>query len=46
MAGLFRGLIRIKDLQTIGVVNQTTQLATDTQAIADFLKDHERVLLA
>ncbi len=25
-------------LQRIGVVNQTTQLATDTQAIADFLK--------
>jgi 4-hydroxy-3-methylbut-2-enyl diphosphate reductase len=27
-----------KDLQKIGVVNQTTQLATDTQAIADYLK--------
>jgi 4-hydroxy-3-methylbut-2-en-1-yl diphosphate reductase len=27
-----------KDLQRIGVVNQTTQLATDTQAIADYLK--------
>jgi 4-hydroxy-3-methylbut-2-en-1-yl diphosphate reductase len=27
-----------EDLQRIGVVNQTTQLATDTQAIADFLK--------
>lgn len=27
-----------KDLQQIGVVNQTTQLATDTQAIADYLK--------
>ncbi|MBL7698408.1 MAG: 4-hydroxy-3-methylbut-2-enyl diphosphate reductase [Chitinophagaceae bacterium] len=27
-----------KDLQRIGVVNQTTQLATDTQAIADFLR--------
>ncbi len=27
-----------KDLQRIGVVNQTTQLATDTQAIADLLK--------
>lgn len=26
------------DLQRIGVVNQTTQLATDTQAIADYLK--------
>lgn len=28
----------IKDLQKIGVINQTTQLATDTQAIADYLK--------
>ena len=27
-----------KDLQRIGVVNQTTMLAEDTQAIADFLK--------
>ncbi|MFN9710752.1 MAG: 4-hydroxy-3-methylbut-2-enyl diphosphate reductase [Bacteroidota bacterium] len=27
-----------KDLQRIGVVNQTTQLATDTQAISDYLK--------
>lgn len=26
------------DLQRIGVVNQTTQLATDTQAIADYLR--------
>lgn len=31
-----------KDLQRIGVVNQTTQLATDTQAIADFLKQEIR----
>ncbi len=28
-----------KDLQKIGVVNQTTQLASDTQAISDYLKD-------
>ncbi len=28
----------IKDLQRFGVVNQTTQLATDTQAIAEYLK--------
>ncbi len=28
-----------KDLQRIGVVNQTTMLATETQAIADFLKE-------
>lgn len=27
-----------KDLQHFGVINQTTQLATDTQAIADYLK--------
>ncbi|RYY87366.1 MAG: 4-hydroxy-3-methylbut-2-enyl diphosphate reductase [Chitinophagaceae bacterium] len=28
-----------RDLQRIGVVNQTTMLATDTQAIADYLKE-------
>jgi 4-hydroxy-3-methylbut-2-enyl diphosphate reductase len=28
-----------KDLKKIGVVNQTTQLATDTQAISDYLKN-------
>jgi len=28
-----------KDLQRIGVVNQTTQLASETQAISDFLKN-------
>ena len=28
-----------KHLQRIGVVNQTTQLATDTQAIADYLRE-------
>jgi 4-hydroxy-3-methylbut-2-enyl diphosphate reductase len=28
-----------KDLQRLGVINQTTQLATDTQAIADYLKN-------
>ncbi len=28
-----------RDLQRIGVVNQTTQLATDTQAISDFLRE-------
>jgi len=32
------GFIVEKDLQRIGVVNQTTQLATDTQAISDYLK--------
>jgi 4-hydroxy-3-methylbut-2-enyl diphosphate reductase len=31
-----------KDLERIGVVNQTTQLATDTQAIADYLKQTMR----
>jgi 4-hydroxy-3-methylbut-2-enyl diphosphate reductase len=38
-AGRFsEGFDVTKDLQRIGVVNQTTQLATDTQAIADYLK--------
>jgi 4-hydroxy-3-methylbut-2-en-1-yl diphosphate reductase len=32
-----------KDLQRIGVVNQTTMLASDTQAIADYLK---RIMIA
>lgn len=32
------GFDAAKDLQRIGVVNQTTQLATDTQAISDYLK--------
>ena len=39
----FRGLYSagfdpVRDLQRIGVVNQTTMLASDTQEIADFLK--------
>jgi 4-hydroxy-3-methylbut-2-enyl diphosphate reductase len=33
-----RGFNPVKDLQRIGVVNQTTQLASETQTIADFLK--------
>ena len=33
------GFDPVADLQRIGVVNQTTQLATDTQGIADYLKE-------
>lgn len=33
------GFDAAKDLQRIGVVNQTTMLASDTQAISDFLKE-------
>ncbi|MBL0135650.1 MAG: 4-hydroxy-3-methylbut-2-enyl diphosphate reductase [Chitinophagaceae bacterium] len=37
--GLYsEGFDASKHLQRIGVINQTTQLASDTQAIADFLK--------
>jgi 4-hydroxy-3-methylbut-2-enyl diphosphate reductase len=37
------GFDALKDLQRIGVVNQTTQLASDTQSIADYLKNTMRV---
>ncbi len=38
-AGRFsEGFDVTKDLQRLGVINQTTQLATDTQAIAEYLK--------
>jgi len=33
-----QGFDATKDLQRFGVVNQTTQLASDTQAISDYLK--------
>jgi 4-hydroxy-3-methylbut-2-en-1-yl diphosphate reductase len=37
--GLYsQGFDITKDLQSFGVVNQTTQLASDTQAIAEYLK--------
>lgn len=36
------GFLPYRDLMRIGVVNQTTQLASDTQAIADFLKQTMR----
>lgn len=35
---LSEGFEMARDLQRIGVVNQTTMLASDTQAIADYLK--------
>lgn len=39
-AGQFSENFKVeKDLQRIGVVNQTTMLASDTQAIAEFLKE-------
>jgi 4-hydroxy-3-methylbut-2-en-1-yl diphosphate reductase len=39
-AGRFsKGFDVLKDLQRIGVVNQTTMLASDTQAISDYLKE-------
>jgi len=34
-----KGFNPTQDLDKIGVVNQTTQLATDTQAISDYLKE-------
>lgn len=38
--GLYsNGFVIEKDLQRFGVVNQTTQLASDTQAIAEYLKN-------
>ena len=37
-----QGFDVVKDLERIGVVNQTTMLASDTQAIADFLRETMR----
>ena len=34
-----KGFDPLNDLNKIGVVNQTTQLATDTQAISDYIKN-------
>ncbi len=36
--GISKGFDPAKDLKRIGVVNQTTMLASETQQIADFLK--------